>query len=129
MTENKMLIEIPPITLEWSNWFPWDDLKEDARRGGIRVPNEKPGVHEVKQTGVEERLTIGRTSNLRMRIKGGLVKGTCPHSTGSRIRANEDTSKLAVRWAITDRPAAVKEELHKRYLRRFGRLPKYAKHT
>lgn len=123
------VIEIPPILLEWSDWFPWDDLKADARRGGIEIPNKKPGVYEVKYRDAEERLTIGKASDLRMRIRQGLVKGKTPHSAGERIRASEDTSKLVVRWAVTDRPAAVEEELHKRYLNRFGKLPKNVEHT
>ncbi len=125
----RKLIEIPPIPLEWSDWFLWNDLRVDARRGGIKLPNEIPGVYEVKHRDAEERLTIGRASDLRMRIRQGLVKGKIPHSAGKRIRAEEDTSKMVVRWAVTDRPAAVEEELHKRYLNRFGQLPKYVKHT
>lgn len=123
-------INIPPVVLEWSEWVPWDDLKVDARYGsGVRVPNREAGVYEVKYRDTEERLTIGKASDLRMRIKQGLVKGKVPHSAGKRIRANEDVSGIVVRWAITDRPAAVEEELHRRYLDKFGRLSKYVKHT
>lgn len=122
-------IEIRPIELEWSDWFPWNDLRIDARRGGIRLPNEIPGVYEVKHGDTEKLLTIGRASDLRMRIRQGLVKGKIPHSAGKKIRAEEDTSKIVVRWAVTDRRAAVEEELHKRYLNRFGQLPKYVEHT
>jgi excinuclease UvrABC nuclease subunit len=121
-------IKIPPIHLKLSEWIPWDNLKADARKGGIKVPNKKPGVYEVKYAETEERLTIGKASDLRMRIKQGLVKGKTPHSAGERIRASEDISRIVVRWAITDRPAAVEEELHKRYLRKFGKLPKYVEH-
>lgn len=64
-----------------------------------------------------------------MRIKQGLVKGKVPHSAGKRIRAQEDLSRLVVRWAVTDRPAAVEEELHKKYKAKFGELPKYTEHT
>ena len=64
-----------------------------------------------------------------MRIKQGLVKGKAPHSAGDRIRAKEDVSKIVVRWAITNRPPAVEEEMHKKHLNRFGKLPKYVKHT
>lgn len=123
-------IRIPLIVLEWSEWVAWDDLKVDARHGGgVKVPNQKPGVYEVKYADAEERLTIGKASNLRMRIKQGLVKGKARHSTGKRIRANEDVSRIVVRWAVTDRPAAVEEELHRRYRAKFGRLPKHVKHT
>ena len=88
-----------------------------------------PGVYEAKYINAEERLTIGKTSNLRMRIKQGLIKGKTPHSAGQKIRDNEDTSRIVVRWSITDRPAAVEEELHKRHINMFGELPKYVDHT
>jgi hypothetical protein len=124
------IVNIPPIELTWSEWIPWNDFKIDARYGGgVQVPNGKAGVYEVKCIDSEERLTIGKASNLRMRIKQGLVKGKVPHSAGERIRKKEDISKIVVRWAITDRQAAVEEELHKRYQAKWGRLPKYTKHT
>lgn len=123
------VVKIPPIQLEWGDWIPWDDLEVDARRGGIKVPNRIPGVYEVKYRDAEERLTIGKAADLRMRIKQGLVKGKTPHSAGDKVRAKEDVSKIVVRWAITNRPAAVEEEMHKRHLNRFGKLPKYVKHT
>jgi len=123
-------ISIPPIVLEWSAWFAWDDLKIDARNGnGVNVPNGEPGVYEAKFRDLEERLTIGKASDLRMRIKQGLVKGKTPHSAGQKIRASEDTSRIVIRWAITSRPAAVEEELHTRYERHFGGRPKHVKHT
>ncbi len=123
-------ISIPAIVLEWSDWFAWDDFKVDARNGnGVKVPNGSPGVYEAKCKDSEERLTIGKASDLRMRLKQGLVKGKTPHSAGEKIRANEDISKIVVRWAITNRPAAIEEELHCKYRSRFGRLPKYVDHT
>lgn len=117
------MVKIPTIQLEWSDWIPWDDLEVDARRGGIKVPNGTPGVYEVKYRDAEERLAIGKAADLRMRIKQGLVKGKSPHSAGDKIRAKEDVSKMVVRWAITIRPATVEEEMHKRHLNRFGKLP------
>lgn len=125
----KQVINIPPVELEWSDWFPWDDLKIDARSGGVKVPNRVPGVYEVKYGDNEERLTIGGTNDLRFRIKQGLVKGKTRHSAGKKIRANGDTSKLVVRWAVTSRPHAVEEELHRLYTEKFGKLPKYTKRT
>ena len=124
------VIDISRVVLKWSEWVSWDDLKIDARySGGVKVPNYWPGVYEVKYLDSEERLTIGKASDLRMRIKQGLVKGKVPHSAGKRIRGQEDVSKIVVRWAITDRPAAVEEELHRRYQSKFGGLPRYTKHT
>ena len=123
------VIEIPRIELRWSEWYPWNDIKEDARSGGIKIPNGIPGVYEVRYADSEERLTIGRAADLRMRVRQGLVKGKTKHSSGKAIRANEDVSRLVVRWAATERPSAAEEELHKRYLERFGKMPKYTKHT
>lgn len=126
----KQIIKIRPIKLEWSNWASWGDLEVDGRKkGAIKVPNKEPGVYEAKYTNKEIRLTIGRASDLRMRIKQGLVKGKSEHSAGKKIRKNEDTQRIVVRWAITCRPAAAEEELHRRHKSRFGELPEYVEHT
>ncbi len=123
-------IHIPSITLHWSDWVAWDELKIDARSdSGVLIPNGEPGVYEVRIADVEDRLTIGKASNLRMRTRQGLVKGKVPHSAGTKIRQNEDPACLQVRWAVTDRPSAVEEELHKQHIEKFGRLPKYTDHT
>lgn len=126
------IITIPPIELKWTDWTEWDKFKLDFRRKvGVNVPI-KSGVYEAKYNDTEERLDIGRGSDLRARIKGALVKGTSPHSTGSRIRdkkAEVDFSKVVVRWAETDRPAAVEEELHIQYKRKFGKRPEFVKNT
>ncbi len=123
-------IEIPPITLKWSEWTAWSRFKRDARsdQNAVRLPNSS-GVYEAKLIGHDEYLTIGRTSNLRMRVKQGLVKGKTPHSSGKKIRKEEDTSTIIIRWAATERPAAVEEELHKRYIEIFGQLPRYTQRT
>lgn len=126
----KEIILIPRIELKWSDWIFWNNLKIDARYGrGIIVPNGKSGVYQVKCSDSKVLLTIGRASDLRMRIKQGLVKGKSAHSAGNKIRRYEDTSKIVVRWATTDRPAATEEELHKRFLNKFGKFPKYVEHT
>jgi hypothetical protein len=122
-------IKIYSIQLDWSDWIPWNNFKIDARGGGIKVPNKIPGVYEVKYLDSKERLTIGKASDLRMRIKQGLVKGKVPHSAGEKIRKSENLSKIVIRWAITNRPACIEEELHRRYLGKFGKLPKYVEHT
>ena len=93
------------------------------------IPNGKTGVYEVKYKDKNERLTIGKASDLRMRVKQGLVRGKTPHRAGEAIRTKEDLSQLVVRWARAERPAAVEEELHRKYRKRFGRLPKYVHHT
>jgi len=123
------LIEIPIIRLEWSDWEKWDDLKANARRGGVKVPNHVPGVYEAKYEDAEERLTIGKASDLRHRIKQGLVKGIAPHSAGEKIRKYEDVSRIVVRWACTDRPACAEEELHKKHIETHGQLPNYVEYT
>jgi hypothetical protein len=124
------LIKIPLIVLQWSNWIEWNRMLLDARidPSGVSIP-EKSGMYEAKLVNIEERLTIGKASNLRMRIKQGLVKGKVPHSSGKDIRYFENTSKILIRWAITDRPSAVEEELHKQYYSFYGKLPKYTDRT
>jgi hypothetical protein len=124
------IIRIPPIPLKWSDWVPWASLAIDARReGGVSVPS-KPGVYEVKRRDAEIRLTIGKASNLRRRVKQGLVKGSLPHSTGERMREeNVDFADVVVRWAVTDHPSAAEEELHDRHQRDHGQLPLYTKQT
>ncbi len=121
-------ILIPLISLRWSDWYKWERFLLDARKNpsAIRVPNLS-GVYEAKFECAQERLTIGKASNLRMRVKQGLVKGKTPHSTGKRIRKLEDTSKIVIRWAETDRPSAVEEELHRLHRKAYGGLPKHTK--
>jgi hypothetical protein len=120
-------IHIEPVVLDWSAWHSWEDIRKDVRDGGIRVPYES-GVYEARLQNEDERLTIGRASHLYSRVKDGLVKGNS-HSTSWRIQDNESVEDILIRWAITNRPAAVEEELHKRYKGRFGKLPKYTKNT
>lgn len=129
--ENKRIqvLTIPKVILEWSDWYSWSQIITDARSGGISIPNKKPGVYEARLLNSDERLTIGKTSDLRMRVRQGLVKGKTPHSSGKKIRANEDTNSIEIRWAETERPAAAEEELHRQYKARFGQYPKHTDHT
>jgi hypothetical protein len=130
MTMGRETIHIPSIELQWGEWTAWDELRIDARQGeGVTVPNGRPGVYEVKYIDAEKRLTIGKASDLRMRVKQGLVKGKTSHSSGKRIRAKEDVSQIVVRWAVTDWPAAAEERLHKQHIERFGGLPLYTQHA
>lgn len=126
-------VKIPTIHLKWSKWHKWNVLKLDSRRApnrDVRVPNKQSGVYEAVYEDEEKRLTIGKASNLRMRIKQGLIRGKVPHSTGERMKSeNLDFSKIVVRWAVTDRPSVVEEELHKRHVEKYGDLPKYVKRT
>jgi len=127
------IIKIPTVNLSWSEWYKWNDLKLDARVNAdnrVYVPNKQSGVYEAKYENEDERLTIGKTSDLRFRIKQGLVKGKTPHSTGERMRSsNVDFSKVVVKWAITDRATAMEEELHRKYVQKYGKLPKYVMRT
>ena len=123
------IIDIPTIRLEWSDWIKWEDLKVDARRGGIRVPNHISGVYEAKYKETEDRLTIGKASDLRHRVKQGLVKGKTSHSAGEKIRKNEDVSRIEVSWGCTNRPACAEEWLHRKHVKKYQRLPKYVEHT
>jgi len=119
-------IRIPEIELRWSKWIPWVAFKLDARSNPLAVtPPSKPGVYEARFEDKRERLAIAKTRNLRIRIKEALVKGTEQHPIGKRWRAKEDITRIVIRWATTDRPSAVEEELHKQHLIRFGALPKY----
>src|SRR5215217_1196585 len=125
-------LDIGTIILDWSPWIPWGDVLLDNRGGaGVSIPNHVPGVYEVRYADhkAAERLHIGRTNDLRRRIRQGLVKGAVPHSTGKRIRQEEDVSRLVIRWAVAERPGAAEEELHSLYRRKFGRLPKYTLQT
>ncbi len=122
-------ILIPKIVLQWSAWTRWGEIEKGARGGGASIPIGTSGVYQVRHADARECLTIGKASDLRMRVRQGLVKGTVPHSTGIKIRASEDTSTIVMRWAITDRPAAAEEELHRQYKARFGKFPKHTKHT
>lgn len=125
----RQTIVIPKIVLEWSEWVRWSEIEKYARFGGARIPNGVSGVYQARHADTDECLTIGKASNLRMRIRQGLVTGKAPHSAGIKIRASENTETIVVRWAITDRPAAVEEELHRLYKIKFGKYPKYTKHT
>ncbi len=66
---------------------------------------------------------------MRFRIKQGLIKGKAKHSSGTKIRANEDTARIEVRWAAAERSAAAEDEPHRRYINKPGGLPKYTDHT
>lgn len=125
----KQIMKVPAIELEWSDWIPWDSFKTDARKGGVKVPSKISGVYEVRYKNKKERLTIGKASDLRHRIKQCLVKGNAPHSAGKKIRANEEVSRIVVRWATTDRPAMAEEVLHMEYKSKFNKLPKYVEYT
>jgi hypothetical protein len=124
-------IEVPPIVLAWSPWHRWKTLREDERGGpGLRLPAGRPGVYEVMAEGQGLRLTIGRTSNLRARVKYQLVMGSGgSHPAREPIMKNEDLGRVFIRWALTDRPAAAEEALHLDHVRRHGRLPKYTQRT
>lgn len=126
----KQKIIIPEITLEWSNWFNWNEFKKDARsdKSAVRVPPTK-GVYEVKSIKNNQILTIGKGSNLRMRIKQGLVKGKTPHSSGKKIKKYENVKNLQIHWAETSRPSAVEEDLHIKFYEKHNKFPEYTKHT
>lgn len=119
------LIEMPLIHLRWSEWYNWKEIEMKVRNRGINVPSLS-GVYEVKIKDTNEILTIGKASNLRNRIKRGLVQGKLPHSTGKRIRKEEDIEGIQIRWALTDLPSAVEEYLHQKYREQNnGKLPRH----
>lgn len=127
----RQVLMIQEITLDWSKWYKWALFLLDARKDKENAANppEKPGIYEARIIGVNERLTIGKASNLRRRVKQGLVKGKVPHTSGDKIRKYENLNIVEVRWAETSRPAAAEEELHHRYVKRNAKMPKYTDHT
>lgn len=129
----KQNFKIPPIELEWSKWFSWQILEIDARRkGGVRIPNRKPGVYEVKKRTAGKFLVLGKSKDLRKAIKECIIRGRGkderPHSARSDIKKNnENFINIVIRWAETDRPDAAAEELLKIHKEQHGSLPKYYK--
>ncbi len=124
--------DISDITLRWSDRVPWSDLLIDNRGGlGVAIPNQIPGVYEVKYADRDgdERLYIGKAADLRMHVRQGLVKGKIPHPGGKNIRDTEDVSRLVVHWAATNRPAAAEEELRQAHRSKFGTLPTYTRNS
>ena len=117
-------VHIEPIVLDWSEWHSWRDVERDAREGGTVVPGEQAGVYEAKISGRKERLAIGKAKDLRARVKQGLMGGKAGDTAGADFGAGED---VVVRWAATERSAAVVEELQIRHKGRFGELPKYTR--
>jgi hypothetical protein len=126
------VIQVENINLDWSDWHNWNDLADDHLHKQLGLnPPDRSGVYEARlQRSGEDRLTIGKAVNLYRRVIRGLIKGKLPHSTGKRIKAHEVTQNIEIRWAETDRPSAVEEELHKKYKSSHdGNLPKYTKIT
>jgi len=123
-------IQIPIIELRWTKWVQWQVLTLDGPNPQAAEIGKDPGVYEARIDKQGQRLTIGKASNLRSRVKNGLVNGTIPHSAGNKIRLYEDVQKINIRWAYTDRPAAAEEELHRLHKKsNHGNLPKYTKRT
>jgi excinuclease UvrABC nuclease subunit len=124
----KEIVKLPQIKLNWSRWYSFDELREDARKSKIKIP-DLSGVYEVRDKSGNV-LHIGRASNLRHRIRQALVKGKSKHSTRERmLKDNIDFKNLKIRWARTDYPNAVEEYLHKKHKKIFNSLPKYSKVT
>jgi len=126
--EETQVLELPPIVLEWSRWERWEDLTEHGL-AILDLPRGKPGVYEARLQGSEERLTIGKASDLRTRVLHALVRGISSHPSGRKIRDREDLRQVLVRWALTDHPCAAEEELHRLHLATFARLPKHTLRT
>jgi len=122
------LLELEPILLEWFRWHRWVDLAEHGA-AILELPFIFPGVYEARLKRDERRLTIGRAMSLGPRILYGLIRGSSRHPSGRKIRENEDVTKVLVRWAFTNRPAAAEEELHHRHFHKWGHLPKYTVRT
>lgn len=115
-------------TLNWHEWVSWNDLLRDVRSDRAAPnPPSGPGVYEVKHSDQEKRLVIGKASDIRSRLKQGLVKGKLGHPPGDRLREDiKDFSTVQIRWAVTVIPAAVEEHLLQQHKIMFnGDLPTY----
>jgi len=121
----RVRLDIGTIELDWSWWEWWTDLR-DGFLGGARVQvPEKLGVYEVKLHGEPTLLYIGRAQNLHVRVLDQLAKAGTHHSAARKIAARELVEQICVRWATTDRPAAVEEELLRAHLEAWKTLTKY----
>lgn len=127
---NLQQMTIPKIRLRWSEWHTWRRIEIPAReKGAIKMPTDS-GVYEVARDRYSDRrLAIGQGTNLQKRVRQDLVRRKGRHSAGVRISKSVDTSRLVIRWATTNWPKAAEEYLHKKYIRRHGKLPKYTLRT
>jgi hypothetical protein len=124
------VLELPPIILNWSYLWDWDEIAYGTDDDeDVDLPPSEPGVYRVVGGRGVGTLCIGRAANLRQRICSALIAGKLPHTAGCKIRENEDLSTVRIAWAVTDRPAAAEEELHRRYVERLGHWPKYTQRT
>jgi len=65
-------------------------------REKVKVSNKQFRVYEVKYVDQDEKLIIGKLSDLRMRIKQGLVRDKSSHSAGGKIK-NTNAHKIIIR--------------------------------
>lgn len=127
----KQVIDIETIELRWSDWHKFETLKLHPKKSDVKVPKES-GVYEVKCAGEQIRLTIGKAKNINDRVRNGLIKQSIQHSAGKKIKSSFSEGEhdtILVRWALTIRPAATEEELHRLYKNAFGKLPTYTSWT
>jgi len=120
----EQVLNIGTVSLEWSPWVFCSELRRDS---STMIP-ENPGVYEVARAGATDehpRLIIGESNNIERRIRRDFLNPKCLHSSGRRLREAESLSDIQVRWAITDRRHAAKEELLRLHLVKFGRPPVY----
>lgn len=121
-TLRKQTIRIEPITLAWTRWHDWDSLRRRSNSvGGIAI-TQAGGVYEIRHTKSSEPIYIGCTNRLWRRLKV-LLRGK--HKPGFKILNSLRTNALKIRWAETQRPACIEEELLNRFQRRHRRLPRF----
>lgn len=115
----KQELDIGVITLEWSGWVPWAHVQRS------QIPLA-PGVYEVRHQDHAEgrRLYIGEGRDIQRRVFAGMLRNS--HHAAGAIAAEQDVSRVDVRWAATPRHKAAEEELVRAYVERFGELPDYA---
>ena len=124
----KETIKIPEIILNWRELCLFEEIAKNVKEGGINVPN-KPGVYKVLDE-KNETIQIGRSSNVRNRVKQGFVKGKTSHSTRKRmLNKKVNLQNLKIQWAETEWPNSVEEYLHKEFKKNYKRLPKFTKVT
>lgn len=115
------------IQLKWSDWITFEKVRIDNRVSKLNLP-KSAGVYEVVMNVDDDRLTIGKTGNLCDRLKC-LIRGNDGHSAGKKIKGafpdEAMRSKFLIRFALTSRPAAIEEELHRLHKETYGILPRY----
>lgn len=84
--------------IEWGNWVPWTSIPQ------IDIPLG-PGVYGIvyKDDPGGERLQIGEAIDLGKHVREYLFRDRRLKAVGGKIKANEDVTRLLVRWSDISR--------------------------